>query len=518
MPMESKVASTSTNIRSSVVINLIRTLTMTILSFLTFPYITRALGDQAFGLYTWANAFVYYFLVLARISIPNIAIRECSKVKDDKEALSNKAQQFFLLQGITTVLSFCLLCSLAFTVPSLKENNALIFILSINFLSGVFSFEWIYVALEKHFYITLRSVTLIAITAAMTFIFIKPTQYPMNEVYLYAGITVSLTVLTSIVNLVMLPRYISFRKIGPFQWKGLAKPLFTLFLIAAALTLYNQTDEFILGFLDPSKASVGAYSVGVKGIDIVITLITSLYAVFMPRATYYYEKENKVFYKNLLRYSFNIVFFVAVPAIATMIAMAGPITSLISGSGVSGQYHSSNVILMVLASMMLTYSLADSIYTQILLPQKKEKVFMLTMGLGVALNIGLSFLLALTLFRHDPAVGIAIATGGTDILVLLVLLVNTKEYSFAPVFNLNNLKIVLAGGAVFLFCFFLCPLITKALPFYQTEPVFAELLGLILTTLGAAIVYCGALLLSKEKLVSSFLPSRKREREEESNG
>ena len=51
------------DIRVNVIINLIRTLTMTALSFITFPYVTRALGDQVFGLYTWANTFVYYFLV-----------------------------------------------------------------------------------------------------------------------------------------------------------------------------------------------------------------------------------------------------------------------------------------------------------------------------------------------------------------------------------------------------------------------------------------------------------------------
>ena len=57
------------NVRANVVINLIRTLTMTILSFITFPYVTRALGDQVFGLYTWANTFVYYFLIHDKSSV-----------------------------------------------------------------------------------------------------------------------------------------------------------------------------------------------------------------------------------------------------------------------------------------------------------------------------------------------------------------------------------------------------------------------------------------------------------------
>ena len=61
---QSKGRQLSQTVRSNVAINLVRTLAMTILSFITFPYITRALGDEAFGLYTWANAFVYYFLIL----------------------------------------------------------------------------------------------------------------------------------------------------------------------------------------------------------------------------------------------------------------------------------------------------------------------------------------------------------------------------------------------------------------------------------------------------------------------
>src|SRR5574344_742769 len=134
----------SSNVRVNVVINLIRTLTLTILSFITFPYVCRILGDSTLGLYTWANTFVYYFLILAKISIPNLAIRECSKVKDDKRKFSHLVQLFFLMQGITTILSFAFMTVLAFTVPSLRENNGLIFLLSINFLAGAFSFEWVY--------------------------------------------------------------------------------------------------------------------------------------------------------------------------------------------------------------------------------------------------------------------------------------------------------------------------------------------------------------------------------------
>ena len=110
-----------------------------------------------------------------------------------------------MIQAVTTLLSFALECALCFSVPALKENNALIFLLSINFLVGVFSFEWIYIALEKHLYITIRSIMLIAISALMIYTFIRPTASAasaMNEVYIYALLTISSTMMTVIVHLV----------------------------------------------------------------------------------------------------------------------------------------------------------------------------------------------------------------------------------------------------------------------------------------------------------------------------
>lgn len=502
-----EIENPSKKLRANVAINLIRTLTMTLLSFLTFPYVTRALGDQVFGLYTWANTFVYYFLVLAKISIPNIAIRECAKVKDDKAALSHKAQEFFVLQCITTLMSFGLLSVLCFTVPALRESNSIIFLLSINFLVGTFSFEWIFVTLEKHFYVTVRSILIIAITATMTFLFIKPTSYPINELYIYAGITISVTILTSICNLVYLRRFITLRKSSPYNFKPYFKPLLTFFLISAFLTVYNQTDAFLLGFLDSSKSSVGAYSVGVKGIDIVITLITSLYVVFMPRAHYYYNKANKRPYGNLLRYSFNITFFIAVPAIATMATMSTPITALISGSSdaAAGQYNDANLVLSILAIMMLTYSVCDSIYTQILLPSKKEKHYMIALAGGVILNVGGSLLFGLLLFKDRPIIGVAIATALADVFMFVYLLAVTWQYARIAIFRGNTAKILIAGLLVAIFAYFFSPFLSRVIVEAGMQLWEAYLISLIATTAISALIYIGSLALLKENLVSLIL-------------
>ena len=514
---QSKGRQLSLTVRSNVAINLVRTLAMTLLSFITFPFITRALGDEAFGLYSWANSFVYYFLILAKISIPNLAIRECVKAKGDREQLSATVQKFFLLQSFTTLASFALLCIFVFSVPSLYSEAEIIFLLSINFLVGVFSFEWVYIALEKHFYITVRSVFLIAFSSCCTFLFIKPTAYPEQYLYLYSAIAILPTIGTSIFNCIFLHRYVSLRKTTRFSFRPLIKPLSTMALLSFALTVYNQTDEFILGFVDPSKAAVGAYAVGVKGVDIIITLTTSLYAVFLPRASYYHELEDKAPYKRLLDYSFNITFFIAVPAIATMTSLSLPITALISGGDMSSSYQDANWILFALCFMMLTYSLSDNIYNEILIPERKEKYYLYAMAMGVALNIGLSLLFALVVMKDRAGLGVAIATMIADVCVLVLLYFLSRKYAKGAIFNLNNLKITAFGIAIFLLNFFVLPLLLKMDWGDSTQAGIYLGSGLILLAADAAIYLVG-LRLTKEKLVCSLFRRKDMHGESKSEG
>ena len=394
-----------TRVRTNVIVNLIRTITLTILSFITFPFICRILGDQYLGIYTWANTFVYYFLIIAKISIPNIAVRECVKVKDDKVELAKKVKLFFIIQGITTILSFISLLVIVFSIPSLRNMNVeagidmgnLIFLLSINFISGAFSFEWVYIALEKHMYMAIRSIIIMMISALLIFSIVR---YP-EHVYIYSIFTLSVTVLTVISNVIVLPKYVKFKGTGIANFKPYIKPIIILFLISLILTLYNETDIIILGIIDKNKAQVGSQSVALKGIEILITIITSLSAVFMPRATDLLNKGEVKEFNKLAKFSVNICFFIAIPAIATMASMATSIVGLIGGIGINQpneleiyqqfyqnnevlfglsninnanyQYANSWLILVILLPMILTYSIGDIIYSQILIPKKKEK-------------------------------------------------------------------------------------------------------------------------------------------------
>lgn len=490
------------NIRYSVIVNMIRTVTITVLSFISFPFVCRALGDQGMGTYTWANTFVYYFLTLAKLGVPSIAIRECTKVRDDKVALSKKVQEFFIIQAILTVLSFGLMISImAVAQGDLWENSSLIFLLATNFLVGAFSFEWVYIALEKHYFTSFRSIFALLISALMIMLFIKLPENGIakpfeSQIYLYAFFCCMTTYITVIINLLFLRKHVSLKKEGKYNFKQYLSSLFIIFILSFMLTLYNQSDSFILGFLDKDKSEVGSFSVGIKAIEIIITIITSLSAVFIPRATHYYKMENKYFFNNLTRYSMNICFFIAIPAIATLTTLSSTVTNLIAGE--SGYVNAASVLI-IISSMCLTYSIGDMIYNSILLPMKKEKYYLISISIGVVLDVILSIVLGL-IFKDNPSIGIAIATAFSDLVILIILIIITREYSKKAIFNINNLKILFGGIVVTVASIFLI----KYLPISNPISLLA------VTLLIDAFLYIGILIMLNENLVSSFLKRKEK--------
>lgn len=305
----------------------------------------------------------------------------------------------------------------------------------------------------------------------------------------------------------------------PYSYKEYVKPLFILCSLSLVLSLYNQTDTFILGFLNEEKTEVASYSVGIKGIDIIIGIIAGLSTVFIPRSAYYYNQPDKKYFNNLTKYSMNICFFIVMPAIVTMCCLARPICSLISGnfdySPETGQYVTAPTILITLSSMMLTYSLGDIIYGQILLPMKKEKYYLIAMGIGTVLNVGLSIFMGGFLPKYvswmTPSIGVAIGTAVTDLLMLVFLLSITWKWVKSAIFNMNTLKILIANILILAASLLLYKPLNSIWTRINVSLTVGAILQMVSIVLIDAIIYIVFCAITKENLVYSFIRKDKKE-------
>ena len=168
---------------------------------------------------------------------------------------------------------------------------------------------------------------------------------------------------------------------------------------------------------------------------------------------------------------------------------------------------------MILASMMLTYSVGEIIYGQILLPMKKEKYYLLAIGVGTLLNIALSIILGGFVFKDRPAIGVAIGTAATDLLIIIFLMAISWKWIKQAIFNFNSLKLLIANVIILAVSLLIYNPLMKLWGVMNLSIGVSFVLQLFSVVLIDGIIYIVTLLLLKEDLVSSF----RRKKEEVSN-
>ncbi|MBD4936582.1 oligosaccharide flippase family protein, partial [Xanthomonas citri pv. citri] len=90
------------------------------------------------------------------------------------------------------------------------------------------------------------------------------------------------------------------------------KPMFVLFLVTLSYTLYANVNDVLLATVTNTE-QVGYYSVAFKIKAALLAFITSTSMVFLPRLTEYIKNNQDIEFIDLLRMSFDPVFFLALP-------------------------------------------------------------------------------------------------------------------------------------------------------------------------------------------------------------
>ena len=117
--------------------NALKTMSTIIFPLITIPYISRVLSAENVGKINFSNSFVNYFMLLASLGVSTYAMRECSKVKDDKKELEKIASQIFSINVCSMVVSYIAFGIILFGATGLDNYKRIILILSINIFFSV---------------------------------------------------------------------------------------------------------------------------------------------------------------------------------------------------------------------------------------------------------------------------------------------------------------------------------------------------------------------------------------------
>ncbi len=395
------------SIKLNFIMNSILTMSNFIFPLITFPYVSRILLPVGTGKVSFATSLISYFSMFAQLGIPTYGVRACAKVRDDREALTRTAHELLFINLIMSAISYIALAIALITVPRLREDRILYIIVSMTILLTSIGMEWLYKALEEYTYITVRSVIFKLIALIAMFLLI----HQESDYVIYGGISIFAASASNILNFINAHRYIDMKPVGHYNLRQHLKPIMVFFGMSVATTIYTHMDTVMLGFMTTDE-DVGYYNAATRIKSILVSIVTSLGTVLLPRASYYVEHEFMDDFRRITHKALDFVFLLATPLMLYFMLYATQGIYFLSGDAYTG----SIVPMQIIMPTLLFIGLTNILGIQILVPMGKEMMVLYSEIAGAVVNI----IINVTLIPRMASSGAAIGTVAAEFTVLVV--------------------------------------------------------------------------------------------------
>ena len=386
------------SITKNYIYNLTYQILILILPLITTPYISRVLGAENIGIFSYTVSIVTYFILFGSLGVAMYGQREIAYLQSNKEKYSKTFWEILILRLVTMLISMIIFyCCFAIN----GEYKTYYTILLLEMIANCLDISWFFQGLEEFKKTVTRNIIVKIVSIICIFAFVKTTNDLKNYFWIYV-----LSILIGNISLwLYLPKYIKKINIKDINVIKHIRPTVGLFIPQIAAQIYTVLDKVMIGTIIENKTEVGYYEQSQKIVKILLTIITSLGTVMLPRIANTFSKGNNEKIKEYIKQSFNFVFWLAFPMIFGIVAISSNFIPLFFGPG----YEKVIVLTNVISPILLAIGLSNVIGTQYLLPTKRQKEYTISLITGAIMNFCINFLLIKRLGALGASIGTVIA-------------------------------------------------------------------------------------------------------------
>ena len=425
------------SLKLNFIMNAILTMSSFLFPLITFPYVSRILLPIGTGKVSFANSVVTYFVMISQLGIPTYGIRACAIVRNDEEKLKKTVYELFLINVVMSILAYIVFFVALIYVPRLRADRTLFLITGTLIFFNTIGVEWLYKGLEQYTYITVRSIIFKFIALIAMFALV----HDVDDYVIYGGISIFAASASNVFNFIRLRKIIGKKKVSQLNFRQHFKPVFTFFIISCATTIYTNLDNVMLGFMK-DDVEVGYYNAATKIKNILVSIVTSLGTVLMPRASYYLQNGMEDEFYKLSKKAIKFVFLAATSMMIYFMLFAREGVLFLSGEAFEGAI----LPMMIVMPTLLFIGLTNIMGIQMLVPMGREDAVMISTFAGAIVDLILNAIAIPILGASGAAIGTLVA----EFVVLIVQLIYLRK-DVAFLYNGQSyLKLLIALIAAFI--------------------------------------------------------------------
>lgn len=405
--------------------------------FITSPYISRVLGADALGEYSFTLSVVNYFVMIAYLGIDNYGCRIIAETRgeNNQSKLRKTFWEVYFLQAITGLVALCVYC--IYCLVFIVGDKTLFLIQGLAVIGATIDINWYFAGSERFKLTVTRNTVIKLTTVCLIFLLVKE----QKDLILYALIMVMGNVLSQVVMWGFLRKELTFERVSFNGIFSHMKPNIALFIPVIAVSVYHTMDKTMLGILS-DYTNTGYYYNADKIISMPLGMITGLGTVFLPRMANIVSNSGMDAGRNLLKKSFELHFAIACAMSFGIAAVSNNFIPWFFGE----EFIPCISLIKVFAPILIIKTLSGILQTQLLIPTNNERIYTRATFSGAFINLILNF----ALIPKYGAMGATIGTFGAELFVLTV-----ESVQSIKLFNIftqikSNIIYCVAGIAMFI--------------------------------------------------------------------
>lgn len=405
----------SKSIKNNYLYNVVYEILIILLPLITSPYLTRTLGAENLGIYTYTYTIVSYFVLFAKLGIVNHGSRELAN-QTSQEGRSRVFVNLFSVQFLVSI--FVIVVYLIYVLFISVEFRTIALIQLLFLLATAIDINWAFFGLEEFKVTVTRNIAIKILNTVLIFALVNNP----GDLNTYVIISSVCNFIGQAVMWTQVKKHFVFIKPDISQMISNLKPLLLLFIPTIAVSVYKMMDKIMLGEMC-SKAEVAYYEYASMFVNIPLGFITSLGTVMMPRISKLAGEGEK---KKSLEYTSLSMIFVMALSVAMAFGLSAIAPDFIPWY--LGKDFDASVDLLIGLSVTLVFlAWANVIRTQFLIPYKKDKPYIISLLAGAFVNLGFN----VCLIGRIGAMGAVIGTIAAEFVVcLLQTIFASKELEF----------------------------------------------------------------------------------------
>lgn len=393
------------SVKKNYLYNLLYQMTSVLLPVLTIPYVSRVLSADGIGINTVTYANTQYFILLGSLGISIYATKKIATIREKKDKLKKTFWEIFSIQ-----FTGCILAYMVFALTLGQSHKYGIFYMLQGFyiLAAAVDISWYFLGIENFKNASLRSFFAKIISVILIFIFVKTRDDLWKYILINAG--------TMFVGQLIMWFYVGkdmlkVKEIGKLKIAMHIMPILALFVPQIATQVYTVLDKTMID-LFKGAVEAGYYDQSQKIVRILLSVVTSLGIVMLPRIANLFSKDDLNEVKKSLRKAFVVISFLSIPITFGLIGISDKFVPILFGN----EFLSVIQLTKISPVLVIIIGLGNVFGTQYLLAIGKNKEYTASVCIGALVN----FCFNLLLIPRFAAMGAVIATVSAELSIALI--------------------------------------------------------------------------------------------------